>query len=667
MIIDVAVPVRVPGTFHYLLKPEQETEIQVGSVVEIPFKNRKTHGFVVGFPTQTTIDPKKLKEAETVLVSESLFDSGMLDFLKWVSEYYHHPLGEVIATAIPKTYWERKKKVGKEVKAEAITSERVPEPELTLEQASAMETLLNSEEKRPVLIQGVTGSGKTELYIRVIEKALEQSKSAILLAPEIALTPQLLDRFRSRFHAPISVLHSDMSNKERFNEWERIRTGVSPIVIGARSAIFAPVKNLGVIVVDEEHETTYKQEDSLRYNARDLAVVRGNMNGARVILGSATPSLESYANAKSGKYAYVQLRERVGKRPLPKTVFVDIKDPMNAYSPQFPWISRVLVSRLKATFAAKQQALLYLNRLGFSHFLYCTDCGHTWRCLNCDVALTYYQNPPEIRCHYCGLHQQAPTQCTECKGTKLKAIGLGTEQVEKQMQVLFPDVRIGRMDRSNIKNRKDLEAFLRRIQERDLDLVIGTQMVTKGHDFPGISLVGVLLADASLNLPDFRASERTFQILTQVSGRAGRADVPGEVIVQTVNPEHPILKYAANNELDLFYKQELESRKAFRFPPHQRLAMLRFQHKNQNKVRELAESVTALIRRDVTSLQSRCTIVGPAEAPLSRLKNMYRWQILLKAESVRDLQKIFKTVQEFIDASKQASYFGIDMDPMTAL
>jgi primosomal protein N' (replication factor Y) (superfamily II helicase) len=671
MIVDVAVPYPLARSFHYSVSPEIAEKIHVGSLVQVSFSNRLTHAYVVGFPETSDIATAKLKSVNGLLVDEPVFDEKMLKFLMWVAEYYCSPIGEVISTAIPKQSW-MPRKSGKQKSLDGgaesglIPSSIIP-PALTEEQSVAVKVITNMEDPRPVLLHGVTGSGKTEVYMRALESFLALGKGAIILVPEIALTPQLLGRFSSRFPGQVAVLHSDLTPKEKFVQWERLRRGIARIVVGPRSAVFAPVKDLGLIVVDEEHETSFKQEDSVRYHARDVAIVRARFENARIILGSATPSLESYANAQSGRFILASLKKRVHQRPLPKTEFVDLKSPGQIYSPETPWLSRTLLQRVSETLKAGQQCLLYLNRLGFAHFLFCRDCGHTWRCKNCDVALTYYRNPPSLQCHYCGSIQACPPACENCSGTALDTMGVGTEQVEKSLHELLPQARIARMDRSVVKTRGDLETVLSTIATRQVDIIIGTQMVAKGHDFPGISLVGILLADASLNLPDFRANERTFQIITQVSGRAGRAEINGEVIVQTLNPEHPVLLAAAANRDEEFYRNELQARKQFGFPPFFRMAMLRFQHANERRVEsfamELVDRLKARSKRD----DGVCEILGPAEAPLSKLKNMYRWHCMLKSDSVRRLQGMIHFAQEYAAYRKSPVQMAVDVDPINAL
>jgi primosomal protein N' (replication factor Y) (superfamily II helicase) len=643
--------------------------------VEVPFRNKPTQAVVLGFPGETEIAEEKLKTVERVLFSDPLIDDQTFRFLKWTAEYYCHPLGEVMASALPKQYLKLSEKQRQKVEALAadesygselgLLAAAVPKPVLTEAQAQAVEAI--GRETRPVLLQGVTGSGKTEVYMAVLEKALAEGKGAIVLVPEIALTPQLLGRFSSRFPGKVAVLHSDITPKEKFVQWERIRRGIARVVVGARSAVFAPLKDIGLIVVDEEHETSYKQEDSLRYHARDLAIVRAKLCGAKVVLGTATPSLESYHNALAGKYAHVRLLKRVKERPMPKTTFVDLRVKEAAYSEKFPWISNVLVGKMHQALKNGHQVMLFLNRLGYAHFLFCGDCGHTWRCLNCDVALTYYRYPPLLKCHYCGVENEPPTLCEQCQGHSLKELGLGTEQVEAALAEIFPKARTCRMDRSVVKTRKDLEAVLNRIVRREVDIVVGTQMIAKGHDFPGIALVGVLVADASLNLPDFRAFERTFQILTQVSGRAGRAEVAGEVVIQTLNPDHPVLVAAAEHREEDFFRSELMGRERFGFPPFQRLAMIRFQHSNAAKVEQFALSVAGGIRDAVKKRGWKCEVIGPAEAPIAKIKNLYRWHCLVKGGTVRELQSVLRMVHDYAERLKYPVQMAVDVDPVSSL
>lgn len=670
MIADVAVPFRVSRTFHYSVPDELTAQLKPGAVVRVPFRNRSTFGFVLALPETASVELSRLKPVEEILVESPLFDDKSLKFLRWVSSYYCHPLGEVLAAAIPRQAWQApskraaaKKKNSEDLESLAI-GEIAPPPVLTDEQAVALEAILSPTETRPFLLHGVTGSGKTEIYMRALEHVVAEGKGGIVLVPEISLTPQLLGRFSSRFSGKIAVLHSHLTPRERYWQWQRVLDGQASVVIGARSAVFAPVRNLGLIVVDEEQEASFKQEDSLRYNARDVAVLRASLEGAKVILGSATPSVESYANARSGKYVCLELKSRVAKRSLPTATFVDLKQAHEIEDPTRPWLSRTLSERIEATLARKGQCLLYLNRLGFAHFLYCGDCGHTFQCRNCDLSLTYYRHPPALKCHHCGMIQRPPDSCPQCAGLKLQSLGVGTEQVESGLRKRFPEARIARMDRAEVKTRKDLEALLCRIAAGELDIVVGTQMIAKGHDFPGIQLVGILVADASLNLPDFRAHERTFQAVTQVAGRAGRAGHPGEVVIQTVNPDHPVLRAAAENRSEDFYGAELMAREKVQFPPYCRLAVVRFAHSNREKAMAFAKQAVMELSK---APPEGVSVLGPAEAPLARVKNLYRWQCLIKARSPRGIQQAVARLEELARATKTAVQVSADVDPATLL
>lgn len=669
MIIDVAVPFRVNNTFHYDAPPELAEKIGVGSVIRVPFRNRPTHAFVVGIPEASPVDPSRIRSVDAIIGTESFFDAPMLRFLKWVAEYYSHPLGEVLSTAIPRHSWERTQKPCVRPKRPISSVESILNhiPDLlTQEQQTAIDAILNVDDARPFLLHGVTGSGKTEIYIRCLQSYLNRGFGAIVLVPEISLTPQLIARFSARFPGSIAVWHSHLTPRERREEWDRVRKGEARIVIGARSAVFAPITQLGCIVVDEEHESSYKQEDELRYHARDVAIVRATQLGAKVILGSATPSVESYYNASSGKFAYGVLSKRVQDRPLPNITIIDLKKFENTVD-QIPWLSRPLDGALQETLAAGKQAILYLNRLGFSNMLYCAECGYSWRCNNCDIGLTYYRHPRALRCHYCGLKRKVPDCCPECRGTSIDTYGFGTEQVEKTLQSRYPAARVVRMDRSAITTKKSLESLIERIARRDVDIIVGTQMIAKGHDFPGITLVGILIADASLNIPDFRAYERTYQILTQVSGRAGRADDAGQVVIQTLQPEHSLIQMVSGQSTGDFYDNELQLRRKHRFPPFSRLALVRFQHKNAMRVSTFAQDCARQLIADLTTQNIQCSLLGPSEAPIARLKNYYRWQCLLKSASVAELKRALGCIQNYCQNQKTTVQVAFDIDPMNGM
>lgn len=675
LIAEIAVPLNVAGTFHYRIPDKLSHLVSMGSLVQVPFRHTSTHGFVIRRLRESSLNPQKLKSVEEILVTEPLFSANLLKFIQWISQYYCHPVGECLASAVPRLYWTQLASTRKPITQEGVGSSlegvfKTERPfELSAEQKIAVDTISNALDGRPVVVHGVTGSGKTEIYMCAIARVIEEGGGALVLAPEIALTPQLIARFESRFPGLVAVLHSGLTDRERFNEWQRLRTGRARIAVGARSALFAPLEVLKLIVVDEEHEHSYKQEDAPRYHARDSAIVRAQIEKAVVVLGSATPSVETYYNAHRGKYRYVHLPNRVHKRPLPKCEFVDLKryQTKTAENRLPRWLSPELFQRIESTLSRGEQCLLFLNRLGYAHFLFCNDCGTTWRCKDCDISLTYYKSPPQLKCHYCGRCIPAPDVCHKCLGKSLQAIGFGTEQVASTLAHLFPKVRLARFDRGVIKTRKDLEKILLSIANRDVDIIIGTQMVAKGHDFPGISLVGVLIADATLNLPDFRANEKTFQLITQVSGRAGRADRLGQVIIQTLSPDHPILVYSSTQNSEAFYASELEMRRQARFPPFYRLAMIRFQHTHVSRVEGFARDTVHYLQNLNRAGKLNIAISGPAEAPIARVRKNFRWQCLLRATNVSKLQESLKYLQEYLKQQKTSVKTSIDVDPIHSL
>lgn len=489
----------------------------------------------------------------------------------------------------------------------------------------------------PFLLEGKTGSGKTEIYLRAIERV---GGKAIVLIPEISLTPQITARFRERFGDRVAVLHSRLSEGERYDQWRRIKEGLLDIVVGARSAVFAPVDDVRIIIVDEEHEASYKQEDGIRYNARDLALVRGKMEDSLVILGSATPSLESVHNARSGKIGHLMLPERVQKRPLPSIDIVDMrKEAKNT------WLSAALQALLKENLDRGEQSLLFLNRRGFAPFVLCGDCGHTFRCPHCSVTLTWHQGAGVLRCHYCDYKLPALPLCPECGGGDVKGLGFGTEKLEELLRESLGDARIARLDRDTVKKKGDLESILNSFEKGEVDILLGTQMIAKGHHFPGVTLAGVLMADLSLNLPDFRAAERTYQILTQVAGRAGRGDSPGRVVIQTFNPEHYSILPGGEKDGQRFYERELAMREEYSYPPFSRLVNFKVDGNEEKEVticiKRIKEFGKEVLRENVAL---RIEILGPAPAPISRIKGKFRWHLLAKCEDAACLHKFVKKV-----------------------
>ena len=516
----------------------------------------------------------------------------------------------------------------------------------------------------PFLLHGVTGSGKTEVYLRVIAEALELGKTALVLVPEISLTPQLAARFRARFGDQVAILHSGMSDQARLGEWSRLRRGQARIAVGARSAIFAPLTNLGVIVVDEEHDSSFKQEEGVRYHARDVALVRAQRAGAVCVLGSATPSLESYHHAERGHYKLLVLTQRPTSQPMPSVEVVDLRTHVPDGEAM---LSSPLRQAITETLAAGDQAILFLNRRGFSTFVMCRACGHSFRCVNCSVSYTYHRSTDRLTCHYCGKVERVPERCPECKAhDTIVRKGLGTEKIAESVALEFPKARVARLDRDVASGAK-AEAVLSRVARREVDILVGTQMVTKGHDFPGVTLVGVLCADTGLDLPDFRASERTFQLLAQVAGRAGRGERAGRVIVQTYRPGASAVVAAAAHDYLMFFNAESASRADLHYPPHGRLIVIRIDGADENAVAGVARKLAKVGEAVATNAEIAGTVevLGPVPAPLERLRNRTRWQVWLRGTDRTALRRVARTIAATEVSTKVR--VQLDVDPMSAL
>jgi primosomal protein N' (replication factor Y) len=502
-------------------------------------------------------------------------------------------------------------------------------PTLNIHQAAALDALnvALATGYATFVLQGITGSGKTEVYLRLIAEARRAGRGALVLVPEIALTPQLAARFRGRFGDDVAVLHSALPPGERRAAWRRLRAGEVGIALGARSAVFAPVKSLGVVVVDEEHDGSFKQEEGVRYHGRDLAVVRAQRAGAVAVLGSATPSLETYANVLSGRFRRLLLPVRANPaaaaRPLPPVEIIDLRQRPGLDG----LISPPLAEAMTEVLGAGEQMILFLNRRGFSTLILCRACGHVLRCPHCAVSMTYHRARHRLLCHYCARTDAVPETCPSCQKRALDGLGVGTEQVESMVRERFPQARVARLDRDTAEDGRGVERLLRQVHEGSVDILVGTQMVTKGHDFAGVTLVGVLQPDQGMHLPDFRAAERTFQLLEQVSGRAGRGERPGRVLVQTYNPEHPAITCLVSHDYEGFVKGELARRQDAQYPPFSRMIAIRVDGPDENLVRAAAAEAAARARAAERSLR----VLGPAEAPIARLRGRARWQVWLSA------------------------------------
>ncbi len=545
--------------------------------------------------------------------------------------------------------------------------------ELTEQQITALKQidLVLDQGGQTVLLHGVTGSGKTEVYLQAIGRILPQGKSALVLVPEIALTPQIHEKFAAAFPGRVAIFHSALSAGERVSEYRRVVSGQAQVVIGARSAIFAPLTNLGLIIVDEEHEQTYKQEESPKYHVREVAQKRAELCNCAVILGSATPSLESYALAVTGKYKLVPMAQRVAGRPMPAVEIVDMREELLAGNRSV--FSRSLLDKLQHCLAKGEQAILFLNRRGFSTFIVCRECGYVAKCPHCDVAMTFHAGLNSLKCHYCNYSVPAPQDCPACSGRHIRYFGLGTQRVERELQELFPEVGILRMDADSTGKKGALKSILHAFQRGDAQILTGTQMVAKGLDFPNVTLVGVVAADSSLHMPDFRARERTFQLLTQVSGRAGRGKLPGQVVVQTYSPQDPSLICAQEHNYLSFFSQEIQFRRALGYPPFNHLLRCMVSGEEENRVIRCAQELGGALRQVAGKFNhtgaNQLEVLGPAPSPLSKLNNRYRWQVILKGKQVLDLKSVMAQAVKDLYAfgSTTGISVSLDLDPMGIL
>ncbi len=713
---EVAVPLHVAQTFTYRLTPEQSIDAKPGARITVPFGRKLLTAYIVALhdelPAELDLADKEIKEVESLVDIDPVCTTEILQLALWVAEYYGCPIGEVIKAALPPGInTSVKAKMRRFVRATDLKPEKITakqqsvldalqqhgslplqdlstavvsalekkglveifdgavrrdplagapslpanEYTLTAAQQSVLDEILDQvkeETYTAFLLHGVTGSGKTEIYIRAMSAALARGRSAMMLVPEIALTPVFSHRLRSHFGDQVAIFHSSLQKGERFDEWTRVKNGEARVVIGTRSAVFAPVQNLGLIVVDEEHESTYRQQESPYYNARDVAIVRAQKESAAVVLGSATPSLESFHNARAGKYRLLTLAERIAARPMAAATIVDMRDVFVLHGKPRVF-SDELLAAIQETYERSEQSIILLNRRGYSSFILCRSCGETIQCPNCDVTLTYHRSERVIVCHYCNHRKPVPKVCPSCSKKYIYYVGEGTEQLEEMLTQLFPALRVARIDRDTTSRRSVFEQSLADFSAGKIDTLVGTQMLAKGHDFPNVTLVGVVSVDAGLALPDFRSAERTFQLITQVAGRAGRGNRPGKVLIQTYHPYHYALKHACAQDFEGFYNEEMQYRRNHSYPPFVALATLLVHGPDLGRVR--TDSLELRKQLDAANEGRKCRILGPAPAPLSRLKGEHRFQLLLKSRSRRSLREVADA------ALKSASENGVNL------
>ncbi|MBI5664719.1 MAG: primosomal protein N' [Nitrospirae bacterium] len=667
---DILFPINAEA-FTYLIPEDLESKIKPGVRVLAPFKRAKKVGIVqrIGVRGQGSrgkgqgLEGIILKPIEAVLDEEPLVPENLLKLIQWVGQYYMSTSGLALKNAVPSAFFTGKK-AGK---SRIVYDEEVKEAkplELTVEQSSALSEI-NSTDKGVFLLHGVTGSGKTEIYIRAI-KALPPDKEAIVLVPEIAITAQMIDRFRVNFGDSVVFYHSGLSIGERITQWRKMREGEVKVVIGVRSAVFAPFNDLGLIVIDEEQEASYKQFEGLRYNARDTALARAQLEGIKIVLGSATPSMEAYYNAKNGKIRYLELTQRIEHRPLPGVDIIDMtKEEKQSFS-----LSNKLLDALKENLGNDHQSLIMLNRRGYSPFFMCTDCGHTYKCPACSITLIYHKDTNTLNCHYCGSYLNPQSMCPTCKGTRIKHLGTGTQRAEEEIRSLMPGLAFKRMDKDTTQKKLSHYRIIKQMEEKKIDVLLGTQMVAKGHDFPDVTLSAVISADIALNMPDFRSAERALQLFTQLAGRAGRGEVPGRAYIQTYEPEHYVFDYVRGHDYKGFYEKEIELRKELSYPPFGRMLRIIFSFKTKDSARQIVNVISNRIKKSNLPLSQTgkggIEILGPSPAPIEKIKNLWRWHIILKGKNAKALRQTAAVILEKIRDVKEVK-IDIDVDPINML
>lgn len=678
--------------FTYKVPEEFNNEIKIGQIVKVPFGkgNKTSEGFILNLKNDDNIK-FKTKNIAAILAKDPVIDEDDINLIEFLREKtlckYIDAFRLLIPVGIMKGAKAKKKKVivlknedlsniknpdgykkiveffktnsGKYTKSELINEHSISQYKLnklienevlsieeesvfryndrvynkdsaktlTIEQENIIREYINSDDKM-FLLKGVTGSGKTEVYMKLVERVLLEGKSAIILVPEIALTPQMIERFKGRFGVNVALFHSKLSDGERFDEWFRVKEGKAKVIVGARSAIFLPAKNLGLIIIDEEHENTYKSEQNPKYQTKEIAEYLSELKGCKVILGSATPSIETYYRALTGEMKLLELNSRVDNKPMPPMKVIDMRNELKGGNKSL--FSRELFIAIQERLKRKEQIILFLNRRGFSTFVSCRSCGYVFKCDECDISMTYHKNGLLI-CHYCGKTKREPRECPKCHSKYVKFFGAGTQRVEEEVKKYFNNVRILRMDVDTTRDKHSYERIYNTFKNGEADILIGTQMVSKGLDFKNVTLVGILAADMSINIPDYRAAERTFQIITQVAGRAGRGDKQGEVLIQTYTPQHYSLQYAVNYDYEGFYEKEFTVRAMMKYPPFGKLLLINGTSKKEELLKNFMHKITMMIKPLVESCLD-IEILGPIPCMISKVKENYRWQIVIKGE-----------------------------------
>jgi len=657
---EVALALPSVEPLHYAIPEKWREHAAVGCRVRVNVRNRKLVGYIVSLSGTSKVE--SVKEIEGLIDTEPVLGEEMLRLTRWMSERYFCSWGQAIEAAMPAPFKKGKLRMkGRERKSVLIHEAKEQGPFiLSPAQDKAYRQIreaLDAGGPKTFLLHGITGSGKTEVYMHVIRDLLKKNKTAIVLVPEISLTPQAVSRFKSRFGDCLAVIHSRLSQGRRVEEWHRIRSGAAKVVVGARSAIFSPMQRLGLIVIDEEHDGSYKQDETPRYLTRKVAERRAELTGAVLVCGSATPSLEMYHEAVSDKIGFCRLPERIEQRPLPAVEIVDVKlrDP-KAKERIF---SSALEEAVKAALEKKEQVMLLLNRRGFSVYLHCSSCGYVMTCPNCRLSLAYHYDKGAVFCHLCRYRGKPERLCPGCQKNYLHYFGMGTQKIEMEAVRLFPGARIARMDADSTSRKESHAILLEAFRKKDIDILVGTQMIAKGHDFPNVSLIGVMSADTALHLPDFRAAERTFDLLTQVAGRAGRGNIPGRVVIQTMLPSHYAVKCAQNHDYELFYAKEIEFRKELHLPPAAEMVKIVLSGTPETHVArqlmELSKFLESRLNGDVFS------ILGPSPGLVSKQSGLFYWNLYVKGPSTeRIAAELRPALAEF---KKIKSSLTVDVDP----
>lgn len=645
--IEVAVPTPLSSRFDYLLPSDVlgDQSLSPGMRVKIPFGRRELVAVVTAIKSTTDCPPDKLKSVIELIDDEPLLSDQAMQLLTWASDYYHHPIGEVFANALPK--WLRQGRVAAikpyasniDVMGEALT--------LNAQQKVAVDTINETNEFQPYLLQGVTGSGKTEVYLQAIERVLQRGKQALVLVPEIGLTPQTMARFERRFAVPIASLHSGLTDSQRMQAWCLARAGEARIVIGTRSALFVPMPDLGLVIIDEEHDQSFRQQSGFRYVARDLAIMRAKIKNVPIVLGSATPSLETLANVERKKFQILRLDHRVAGGELPQWRIVDMRD-----QPLKAGLSPLLLQRMQYHLENKGQVLIFLNRRGFAPVLMCHHCGHSEKCAHCDAHMTLHNKPSRLICHHCGVSRRVvgKQMCPSCQQSDMSAMGLGTEQLEMVLEQQFPDYNVLRLDRDTTRTKGSMNALLEQVQSQQAQILVGTQMLAKGHHFPGLSMVGIIDADSGLMSADFRALEQMGQLCCQVAGRAGRENNRGEVLIQTHQPGHPLLNCLVEKGYETFAQQLLEQRRQAALPPYSFIAKWVVNDRSQAAAHDAAQEIQNIIIKHKDSFNINC--FGPMPALMERVADRYHVELICLSLSRAQLQRFLSRIYPQIEQLK---------------